>query len=282
MRLTPISVIIAAYNEAAVIGRCLDSLLAGAAPGDLEVIVVANGCTDETVAIASARPQVKVIELPEAGKASALNAGDAVASGFPRIYLDSDVVLTPGAALDLARALTQAEDALAPLAVTPRRELNTKRRSVIVRGFYAINSRLPIFKDALFGRGVIAVSRAGRERFGAFPEQMADDLFLDSRFTSAEKREVKTVVSHVETPMRTRDLLRVQTRVRAGNARLRTIDASTRPPARSSWLTDVLLPKPWLLPAAVAYLAVTLIAAHKAKRAKGNYWERDESTRTGV
>ncbi|WP_246001646.1 glycosyltransferase family 2 protein [Allorhizocola rhizosphaerae] len=281
MRSTPISVIVAAYNEAAVIGRCLDSLLAGADPGDLEIIVVANGCTDETAAIASARPQVKVIELPVAGKASALNAGDAVASGFPRIYLDSDVVLTPGAALDLARALTPADGAPAPLAVTPRRELNVKGRSVIVRGFYAINSRLPIFKDALFGRGVIAVSSAGRERFGAFPEQMADDLFLDSRFTSAEKREVKTVVSHVETPMRARDLLRVQTRVRAGNARLRAIDASTRPPARSSWLKDVLLPRPWLLPAAVAYLAVTLIAAHKAKRAENNHWERDESTRIG-
>jgi glycosyltransferase involved in cell wall biosynthesis len=272
-------VIIAAYNEATVIGRCLDSLLAGASPGELEVIVVANGCTDETAAIASARPQVKVIELAEAGKASALNAGDAVASGFPRIYLDSDIVLTPGAALELARALTQAENKQAPLAVTPRRKLNTKGRSLVVRGFYAVNSRLPIFKDALFGRGVIAVSRAGRERFGAFPEQMADDLFLDSRFSSAEKREVKTVVSHVETPMRTRDLLRVQTRVRAGNAHLRAIDASTRPPTRSSWLIDVLLPKPWLLPATAAYLAVTLIAAHRAKRAKDNRWGRDESTR---
>ncbi|WP_239123304.1 glycosyltransferase family 2 protein [Rhizocola hellebori] len=282
MSSTPISVIITAYNEAAVIGRCLDSLLAGASPDDLEIIVVANGCTDETVAIASSRPQVKVIELPEAGKAAALNAGDAVASGFPRIYLDSDVILSPKAALDLARALTPVDDASAPLAVTPRRELNTKGRSVVVRGFYAINSRLPIFKDALFGRGVIAVSRAGRERFGVFPEQMADDLFLDSRFTSAEKREVNTVVSHVETPKRTRDLLRVQTRVRAGNARLRAIDASTRPPARSSWLTEVLLPKPWLLPAAVAYLTVTLIAAHRAKRAKANHWGRDESTRTGA
>ena len=84
------SVIIAAYNEAAVIGRNLDRLLAGAAPGELEVIVVANGCVDETVAVASAR-DVRVLDLPAPGKAAALNAGDAVATSTPRVYLDADI-----------------------------------------------------------------------------------------------------------------------------------------------------------------------------------------------
>ena len=49
------SVVIAAHNEEAVIGRTLDALLASAAGHSLEVVVSANGCTDQTVAVASRR-----------------------------------------------------------------------------------------------------------------------------------------------------------------------------------------------------------------------------------
>ena len=100
------SVIIAAYNEAAVIGRNLDRLLAGTAPGELEVVVVANGCVDATVAVASAR-DVRVLDLPAPGKAAALNAGDAVATSTPRVYLDADIATTPATVRALAAALTQ-------------------------------------------------------------------------------------------------------------------------------------------------------------------------------
>ena len=49
------SIVIAAYNEAGVIGRCLDALLSGADPGEFDVTVVANGCTDATEQVAAAR-----------------------------------------------------------------------------------------------------------------------------------------------------------------------------------------------------------------------------------
>ncbi|MDI5941629.1 glycosyltransferase, partial [Micromonospora sp. DH15] len=85
---------IAAHDEANVIGGCLDALLADAdtdAGVELDVVVVANGCTDDTARVAAARPGVRVVELAEAGKAHALNAGDAVVRGFPRFYLDAAV-----------------------------------------------------------------------------------------------------------------------------------------------------------------------------------------------
>ena len=36
---------------------------------------------------------MRVLDLPSAGKVPALNAGDAVAVGYPRIYLDADIVI---------------------------------------------------------------------------------------------------------------------------------------------------------------------------------------------
>ena len=46
------TVIIPAHNEARVIRRLLDQIVADATPGELDVIVVANGCTDDTADVA--------------------------------------------------------------------------------------------------------------------------------------------------------------------------------------------------------------------------------------
>ncbi|WP_225853810.1 glycosyltransferase family 2 protein [Micromonospora sp. AMSO31t] len=272
-----ISVVIAAHNEATVLGGCLDGLLADAEPGELDIVVVANGCTDATAEVAAARSGVRVVELAEAGKARALNAGDAVARGFPRFYLDADVVLSSGALRRMADVLTA--DGSPPLAVTPRRAMVTDGRSLPVRGYYAISTRLPIFADALFGRGTVGLSAAGRARFEGFPAEIADDMFLDSLFSSAEKCEVAGATSYVQAPRRTPDLVRTLARVRAGNTMLRASHAGVRPSARSSWLRDVVLPRPWLIPAAAIYVTLTLVAASRARRHPRDDWGRDDSTR---
>jgi glycosyltransferase involved in cell wall biosynthesis len=278
------SVVIAAHNEAAVIGRCLDALLADAAAGEFDVTVVANGCTDDTAAVAASRPGVRVIDLATAGKPGALNAGDAAAQGFPRVYLDADIVLSA----DGVRALAGAVGDRAPLAVVPRRQLDLTGRPLLVRAFFAINSRLPVYRDGLFGRGVITLSADARGRFDRFPDVVADDLFLDSLFVSAEKQQVDSVTARVATPLRTRDLIRRLIRVRAGNAALRAAGprpdkpSGVRRAARLSWLRDVVLPRPWLAPAAVCYVGLTVTASFLAKRRARTgqlHWGRDESTR---
>lgn len=268
-----VSVVIAAHNEAAVVGRCLDALLAD---GGLDVTVVANGCTDDTAAVAGARPGVRVIELAEASKPAALNAGDAAAVGFPRIYLDADIVLPGAAVRRLAAGLDGA------LAAVPRRRLVLTGRPLLVRAYYAVHARLPVFATGLFGRGAIVLSEAGRDRFDRFPGVIADDLFLDSLFTAAEKREVPEVAADVATPLRTRDLVRRLSRVRAGNAALRAGAGGVRPASRLSWLRDVVLRRPWLAPAAVCYVSLTVAAAVLARqRSRATSWGRDESSRVG-
>ncbi len=277
------SVVIAAHNEENVIGPCLSALLAQQISAPLEVVVSANGCTDRTVAVAT-RPGVTVIDRPNPGKAAALNAGDEIATGFPRIYLDADILVPPRG---LAAVVERFAKTPYPLAVVPRRRLNTTGRPWPVRAYLSINELLPAFRGGLFGRGLIALSEQGRNRFDAFPAMIADDLFIDSQFSDAEKAEAGDVEVVVEAPFTTRDLVRRLVRVRRGNAELRAaatagrVDVRVRTADRWAWLRYVVLPNPRLIPAAIPYVSITLVAGFLARRRvkTGHGWGRDESTR---
>jgi len=284
------SVLIAAHNEAAVIERCLHSVLAEANPGEFEVIVAANGCTDDTAKLASAFHGVSVLDLPSAGKAAALNAAERSAIRFPRVYLDADILISTAGLRRLMAALGSHptdRPGVPVLATVPKRELELAGRPALVRAYFAINSHLPVFDGGLFGRGVIAVSEEGRSRFDIFPEVIADDLFLDSIFAPAEKMEVATVTSSIATPRRTADLLHRLVRVRRGNRQLRAMAMSprsdVRPSDKKSWLADVVIKRPWLVPSAVVYVSMTMVAELLARRAPASAaaaWGRDESTRS--
>ncbi|NMR21443.1 glycosyltransferase family 2 protein [Cellulomonas fimi] len=278
------SVIIVAYNEASIIGQNLDLLLSGTSRDDMEVIVVANGCVDATAAVARARG-VRVLDLPDPGKSAALNAGDAVATSFPRVYLDADIAVSSAMVRALADALSRpdAGTGTVPLAAAPDRHLVVRGRPLAVRCYFAIQSRLPAARSGLYGRGMIALSERGRARFARFPDILADDLFLDSLFAESERVILTSVRTEVQTPRSTRDLVLRLTRVRRGNAELRALSGQggvheVRRSSRISWLRHVVLRQPWLLPAGVPYAVITVLADLRARRV-GDRWERDSSTR---
>lgn len=283
------AIIIAAHNEAAVMDRCLSALTADRQPEEFEIIVVPNGCNDDTANIARRYQSIQVIEIAIASKATALNVGDAEATGFPRIYLDADMIADRQDVQRLSSALqcTPAPLANSPLAAVPKRQLDLAGRPLFVRSYFSIQARLPAFSDGLFGRGMIALSEEGRRRFDRFPEMIADDLFLDSLFSSNEKVVVDTVSTLIATPLRTRDLVRRLVRVRRGNAEMRaagnagSLNAEVRNADRLSWLRDVVIPCPRLAPAAVIYVGITVLAALLAKwhPSSNRAWGRDESTR---
>lgn len=274
-----VSVVIAAHNEEAVLGACLESLRTQVITGSLDIVVSANGCTDRTALVALAGG-ARVVERSEAGKAGALNLGDSIADGFPRIYLDADIVPSSGAVDALVAALANSD----ALAVVPRRRLDTTGRPWPVTAYFAINERLPAFRDGLFGRGMIALSAEGRMRFAEFPALIADDLFLDAQFSPDEKAEVSGAVVVVATPRTTRDLLRRLVRVRRGNTQLRDsagpAGVRVRPSDRTAWLREVAR-EPRLIPAAIPYIVITLLAAGLARRPARPHaaWGRDDSTR---
>ena len=90
-----VSVVVAAYREAAVIGAKLDELLATDYPGSMEIVVVAD---DEDTATAARRAGVRVLSSGERlGKARAVNRGVSAATGDIVLLTDANATLAPGA-----------------------------------------------------------------------------------------------------------------------------------------------------------------------------------------
>ncbi len=91
-----VSVVVPARNAAATIGRTLAALAAQDLPGERETIVVDDGSTDDTVAIARSFDGVQVLEQDALGPAAARNNGAAAARGEMLAFTDSDCFPTPG------------------------------------------------------------------------------------------------------------------------------------------------------------------------------------------
>lgn len=274
------SVVVPAHDEAAVIGRLLGGLLSGARPGELEIVVVANGCRDATAAVArSFGPAVTVVETPVASKANALNLGDRAATVFPRLYVDADVAIDVRAVRETAAVLRSGR----ALAAAPRMQVDLRGASRAVKAFYAVWMRHPHFREGMVGSGVYGLSQQGRARFHQFPEVTADDAFVHRMFGADERMTVRTCSFTVRAPRTLGALVRIKTRSRRGNLELDgryPALARGRARGRTTLATEVLL-RPTLWPAAPAYLAVTLATAFAARRGRGKgvAWERDETTR---
>ncbi|GAA2030173.1 glycosyltransferase [Pseudokineococcus marinus] len=270
------SVVIPAHQEERVVGRCLDAFLDGAS-ADVEVVVVANGCTDRTAEVARQRLGVRVVELVEGSKRLALDAGDAAVSAYPRVYLDADVLVGAPALRAVADALTGPE----PRAAAPRVRFRVEGRPWSVRAFYAAYARIPYTTDGLVGLGLYGVSEAGRARFAAFPDVTSDDLFVQRTFAPEERVVLQDHVFEVETPRTLRSLLAVRTRTAQGNTELAGSGDEAHATSTGETVRSLLLDarrRPSTIPSTAVYVAVVLVARLRARRAPRT-WHRDETTR---
>jgi hypothetical protein len=287
------SIVIPAHNEATVIGRLLGQLVSRGNPGEFDVIVVANGCTDETAEVATAFGSgVRVLSIPVASKHAALVAGDAAASDFPRIYLDADVELGSGD----VRALADALRITGALAAAPRRELALAGRTWLVRWYYDVWTRLPEVRHGLFGRGVIGVSELGHKRIAELPPVLADDLAASLAFAPQERIIVQAASVLVHPPRTFGDLLRRRVRAAVSVAQIEniqaaqgslTVEAAPEPDGagrtRPTDLLTIARENPGMPPRVALFLMIAVLARLRARRAvrRGDYstWLRDESSR---
>ena len=105
-----LTISIAAYNAASCVGACLDSIVASQEIDAIEVIVVNDGSTDDTAGVVGkyvqSYPQsVRLIDKPNGGHGSTINASREVATGKYYKIVDADDSVFPAALDDLVRRL---------------------------------------------------------------------------------------------------------------------------------------------------------------------------------
>ena len=186
-----VSVLIPAHNEAAYLPRCLDAICASdPCEGKVEVIVMANGCSDETAALARSYQSacrdrnwdLHVLDIAEGGKLNVLNQGDQIATGDVLIYVDADVVVAPQLMGQLASALDG--DVARYGSGTPCVTTQAKGISAAFTRFWLTT---PFMTQGVSGFGVFAMNRAGRNRWGAWPRIISDDTFARLHFAPEER-----------------------------------------------------------------------------------------------
>jgi GT2 family glycosyltransferase len=281
------TVIIPAHDEGAVIGRTLAGLAPWARTAGVDVVVVCNGCEDGTAAVARRFPGVHVLEIPEASKPRALDAGDRAARRYPRVYLDADVAAVPAAVAATLQAL-----AAGPwLAARPPAAVDLAGASAPVRAFHRARARLAGPRDALWGAGVYGLSERGHARLGRFPDLVADDLWVDALFAAGEKGVVDAPPVRVVAPRTARSLVRVLARTARGTSEVRaralagTAGAGTPVPGPGRTAAALLRTVRGPCSAVDATVYAVLVTLGRARARLGTRagrptrWERDESSR---
>lgn len=277
-----VSVIVPAHNEAALLPRCLRSVLLQDFDGVMRVIVGDNGSNDQTAEVAvawaarlaEAGHEAVVLKLKRGNKSEALNACDALAAGDCLIYLDADVELSP----KCVRAVIEAMAEPGVLMCAPRL-LAAPSRAWVTRRYARVWTNLPWVSQDAIGGGIYAVTAAGRRRWGRFPDILAEDTFVQAQFRKCERRVTTAAHFVIRLPEGWSDLLRVRTRWLSGVRQL-------RPNVPGEWgraafplrgRIKALLCRPALWPDLPLYVLVNLCARWRARRrvALGTQiWER--------
>ncbi len=276
------SIIIPAFNEEATISATLTALIPLLAKPNIQIIVVCNGCTDNTAQIVKQiHPNILCLETEIGSKTHALNLGDEAALFFPRIYLDADIILSP----DTVNAMVQTFEDTACLATSVEPQMHLTNSSWLVCAFYDVWLRLPYCKAGMIGSGVYALSKQGRARFDKFPAIIADDGFVRCQFTDSERPVTKNVFATVKAPKEAFSLIKIKTRSRMGRYELKDkfpqLLVNETKNYNQAFYSLFFQYKLW--PKIVVYLSINLISRMRANRQYTNKtittWERDESSR---
>ncbi len=182
-----VSVIVAAHNEASNIGARLDNLAAQTYPTDrLEILVASDGSTDDTVAIASSRARVRVLDLPRVGKPAALNAAVAQAGGEILVFSDANTQFSPDAVAELVAPFGDPEIG----GVAGDQRYLPGAEGAGERSHWALDRQLKLAESragsAVSATGAIYAIR--RELYEPVPAGVTDDFYISTGVIRRDRR----------------------------------------------------------------------------------------------
>lgn len=131
-----VSVIIPVYNRQAVVGECVQSVIAQSYQ-DFEILLVDDGSGDDSLAVcrhlAQEDSRIVVLEMEHAGVSAARNKALEAAKGDYVLFVDSDDVIHPGLMEALITGLENSDAAIAGSGIVNVREQNWYRVAEIIR-----------------------------------------------------------------------------------------------------------------------------------------------------
>lgn len=272
--------VIPAHNEEQTLPRLLRALSTGAAPGELEIVVVASACTDRTAAVAEAAG-VTVLETATPGKVAALRLGDEALTGYPRLYVDADVVLSIKDVRALVEALAAPDIAMA----TPLPQLELDGLGPVVSRAHRTWAQLPSVRRSGVGSGVYALDESGHALAFPMPDVLADDAWVHRVIPAARKTVVPDASSAVWPAATVRALVRRRARVRLGHRQLDQLGHPAPPGAEAGLRTLADLVRGGSVPVADAACFAAVVLADRTiawfRRIRGNEteWSTDNTSR---
>ena len=249
-----LSVVIAAFNEARVIARTIQSVLDSGYP-DLEIIVVDDGSSDgtseEVRRMFGGIPSIRLLRQENGGKASALNRGIALATGEIIIALDADTVFARDTISRLVRHFADPRVGAVAGNVKVGNRINTlthwqsieyvTSQNLDRRAYAAINS-VTVVPGAVGAWRREAILQAG----GYTTDTMAEDMDLTWRIRRIGWRidTESSALGYTEVPDSFRSLFKQRFRWAFGT--LQCLWKHRRALGRYGWFGRVMLPALWL------------------------------------
>jgi glycosyltransferase involved in cell wall biosynthesis len=148
-----ISIIIPAYNEAGALGKLLSQMDRMSIFQNMEVIVVDDGSTDDTVNVASGYPVKALRHEANKGYGAALKTGIRKSSGDCIITLDSDGQHDPSYIQELLELLDNFDMVIGERSADSHQVRNRKGGKKLIRitGEYLVEQKLPDFNSGFRG-----------------------------------------------------------------------------------------------------------------------------------